>query len=446
MELKRDQEMASGQSNVASYVLVALLASFTIVITVFVSLSLVTLNELDQCNSSVCSPSECWNAYCSGKDCIKERIDGCCDDEQCDNINGTNYNFGLLRVGNISSTANSTFGTVANSIVFKNGSVASVCLISDGSCTNTLGDTRVDTIYARNLVSQNDCMDISNGFMNVCRDGNVTMQGQVEFSQINVTNYLCLRRALPLSGGVIDINGVKILANSVNASNIVVTGNITVSNLTQLTQTDSLTVSGVKIVNNTAQGFVGGTNGVLLLNPDGGNVGLGIPTNDIDDVLYLAQTTSNIRAEEIQFYDSIETNGGVASNGLSTYQKSLRAANIDGPWNTSFIAQFIVERLGNVVTITLGMDLITNCSGNSTFISSRQVITSIVDLNYNGTTYDTRTRVINDSVEVEGIFMIKNGYVFISTTGLDSNGQGIVGGERTNFCGALKTTISYIAT
>jgi hypothetical protein len=439
-----ENEKMPKNSNVAVYVLIVAVAAIVASIIAVVSLALVTMTDLDQCNSSVCVPSGCWNAYCNGADCVQERIEGCCDDQYCRGVNGSDYNFGTLHVHNISSVINSTHGTLVNSVIFKNRTIASVCLISDGSCTDTIGSAQVDTINVRSIESESSCVSAGDGFMTACKDGNLTMTGTVILDRVNVSNYACLRRALPLSGGFIDINGIKILQNSINASAIVVTGNITAANVTVTTQSDDIVVSGVRIVNNTAQGYVGGTNGVLLLNPDGGNVGLGMPTTNIDDVLFTAQAGGNVRADAMLFRASAETNGGTYSNGLSWYQKSVRTIVWAGPWASTITAPIVIERLGNKITVSLGIDLIANCSGNATSITSHQTLASLIDPDYANSNYDTRARVINNSVEVDGIFLIQAGYGLFSSTGLDINGQGIINGTTTNMCGVRRTTISYI--
>jgi hypothetical protein len=414
---------------------------------VFNGLSLSKLHMFNNCNTATCVPTKCNARYCSSDVCVENPIKSCCEDENCDDVEKENYSFNTLHTLYINATKNTTLGTIANDILFRNGSIAGACLISDSTCSGTLGPTNTDKIVASivNSLNSTHCLIINNK-MTVCPDGNVTLlNGTFIANRINVSNLVCLDRALPYSGGFIDINGATLGNAGFNASGLVVTGNLTVNTVQQQIRPQQVILAGVLVTNNSIQGFKDNTFSKLLLNPNSGNVGFSIVSNDTNEAIYTAQSGGGTYVTSGVYFDKATADNGAQGTAFNTYIQEAVDIAFTGPWPTnSNLFRFWTTRIQNVVTISMESDIINNCSGVAApMISTGGTFDPRVFPS--GTSpVDVRMRVINNSVEVDGVMRISYTNVTISTTALNGSGLGYINGTTLNFCGALKTSITYV--
>lgn len=416
-------------------------------IIVLTSLSLSKVQGFSKCNTATCVPTKCNPRYCSGDTCVENPRDSCCEDESCDSVEAAEYNFGTLHTYYVNATSNTTLGVVANDILFRNGSVAGACLITDGTCTGNLGPTTVDTLITDfiDALNQTHCLDVDDK-MYICPDGNITLNGSLIMNRINVSNLVCLDRALPYSGGFITINTARIGNGIVNATNFIVTGNITINTVTQAVKPRSVVVSGLLADNNTVQGYVGDTYSKLLINPQGGNVGLALVTNTLSDVIYTAQSGGASYVSSGMYFDNSKaTNGGVQGPAWNTYNQSMDEVFFNGPWTSGpFALSYFWTRVQDVVTLTFTGDVINNCSGTPAPMVSTGTGWNPKAFPTGTPTIDARIRVINNSVEVEGVMKISYQNITISSTAIDNTGLGYINGTSTNLCGSIKASITYV--
>lgn len=425
------------------YISFTVIAAITITCTVLVSLIIDKMRTIENCNIETCASDGCVQRYCSNGECISNRVAGCCDDEQCEDVERTYFNSDVMHVSSIKTEPNSTFGTLVNGALFRNGSVAGKCLVTDGICSDSLGPSTIDSITVDFLNSSSGCLDIGD-FISICNQGDIIISnGTLIPTHVNVSRALCLREALPLNGDAISINGISLLRNQINATRAVITGQVNVSQIAVALNVDQVILSGVKIANNSAQGFVGDVNGPLRLNPHGGNIGFGILGNNINDALFPAHVGGSLYANQIIFTESSSTNNGTEVS-FNTARKEFVQLTFRGPWSSSFTSRISVMRLGNLVSMSITDNLVRNCSAlNTSSITS----TTAIPTTYFPTgkrDIDTRVRVISNSNDVAGVMKISNGIIIISSTNLDANGDGYINGTVSQLCGVYKASISWI--
>jgi hypothetical protein len=417
---------------------------------VLVGLTFDELRVLNPCNSNTCISDENYHAYCYAGDCIRTPRIAVCIDGNCNRTQAANFNIDTLHVNNMLSTGNSTAGIIINDIAFKNKTIASVCMVTDGACNGTLGPSKIDTILANRVFSLDGerCLLIGdNEAIAVCSNNTVNINTTMIIDSANISNYVCLRQALPFSGAVIRVNGIIFNQGGiVNTSNLEIAQELIVNVINVASRKVQAEISGIYITNNSISALIDGVSSRLLINPDGGNVGLAMRTHDISQVIFDAQTGTASQADGLQFTQSALLNGGVEPPDFNTYYEEQIQIDFDGPWGggTSQFSNVILlySRFQDVVTLTMTQDMIRNCSGIADKVRTLTAINSLYRPPF---TADATIRVIDSGTQVTGVAKIyATGFIEIGSTRMVS-GANVLYGERTQNCGVYQFSVSWLA-
>lgn len=426
-------------------------------LTTIIILNSIVINKLtiiNQCNDETCAATKCNKPYCYNGECIDNFIPGCCESEDCKNVNASNYNFPILYVGSIDQPFNTTDGLVIGGVKFNNSVISDTCLVADESCSGVVGPTIVETIfssYFNNL--NNTTTNIENGYLKFFPNGDIEFtNGSVLLTNANTTNVLCLHTLEPFSGPIVNINNAFVRNAYLSANRLIITQQIYIAAITATNNIPFLDVSSVLARNNTIQGYLGNTSSDLLINPNGGNVGFGIVSNNINTVNYTLQVGGTAVVNSIQFTNSYKAINNVPTQGLNRFDQAyLFQIQCNGPWAHALPkGTASVTRLGPILTLSILSDWIGQCSGTNKITCANDLQQIIGFPTGNNWNYETRIKAMNSNNITPGVWKVlpsgdfEIGAVQLITGDLGFNNTRNATSNQFYSCGIFKSSMTII--
>lgn len=463
------------------YITSAIIIAILIVHSVLTIIAMIKATDLDDCNDATCISSGCTFRSCDKGTCKETPISGCCENGICDSqiqssiwsasqipytlamysfdTNGpsVNYTFNIAYVNNITSSQinNSTVINV-NNVGIQDGVILNGCLVSTGDCVNQIGSTEVENVYSVTLNyfdtnttdtnSDNKYTSVGNDYLRIYENG--SMQFMTGFTQVHTaqsTNEVCLYQIQSLiDNGTISINNLTFpsFGGILNVTDLFINGILFIGNITSnlnltLNFNNTIEVSNLIIMNNTVQGDIPATNDTLLINPHGGNVGIGIDATNVNSTKLKYPLDVN---------GVIETSNGLMINNNSQsntnfnyYENYIFQTQFEGPWFQLSPSQNIfISIFQNVVQMTFNNSYIDFCNGSLSIVQSMTTIPErFINTNSN---IEQQVRVVDSSLNIIGRLIIDTiGHIKIGTYDPDM----VFNGANSELCGFDATSVMW---